>query len=528
MSHKIHLEEPRHVVENIAEPTAALRPEAASAAPPELTEDILSRIREHLHAPPVQNGDPEQVFQRMIHPSLDLPSSLPLRAASTFYNRVAREVLPVSVYWENLKATAPPGIVDIAAEMRKIETSYVEDPHNPAEKHVRLFRRLMQVFKNHGVRIETGDPLKIRLEDYRELQQKVKDAELERCWPTLRQSMLASLPRLGCVYSLFIPSVSANADQIRGYFAKASNYPLSFVIRIDLSNLGLHEIPKELVYFRNLERLDLRNNHLTDARLERLSRHGIVVPLSENRPFQRLIELDLGNDRIEEGNKLTHLPNFSLFPSLERVRLGNISTIQSFAIFNVTEPLLHRAVSLSFHFNGSPVSRYAGDEYFSSGEVNYQTLTFLKNYKPRSPLARLYHAVVYTDTNETGLKALVSRLSTEDTKALFYYIWVNSGSPQIPPAPGTLVSFKSYEWIQRERIVWGRENCFVNMDVFKRSIHSAIKHKLPVVSPDLEEIQNRLWRISGRPIREDGSHRTIRSYSDLKRLADALDPSIGI
>ncbi|MCX6990350.1 MAG: hypothetical protein NTX49_04720 [Chlamydiae bacterium] len=427
--------------------------------------------------------------------------------------------------WEMLLAAPQSGIVDIAAEMRYIESTFVQNPLDSIDRYTHLFRRLMSVFHTLGVPMERGAVLKTSPADYRELQSSLQSQQLKLCWPEMKRKISIHLGCYRCFYR--IPEGDADASTIRSFLEKDSvRKAILSVDNLQLDNLGLVSLPKEMLLFSNLKVLNLLGNQFlslpTQSFIKRIVDPAIPYVFNQVPAFPRLETLAISSiDRFPSlpFRGVTAIPSMNVFPSLTYVKfdIPTLTTLSSIEWLRQDGRGAHEGLTISL--TGSKVYEYMMDKEYrpiAGDEIIYSMIDHLRNYRPTSPLGQLYHTMLYTDATILDLQGLIDLLPEGDRNLIYLSIWKYSPiDSALEPNP----------------INWGREHCFTDEHLLRKCIGLSIQEKFMQIQHRdrdrrlglLNRVYQNLWDQyhHREPVFEEMWARQAR-FNNFARLADAM------
>ncbi|MBX3718827.1 MAG: leucine-rich repeat domain-containing protein [Parachlamydiales bacterium] len=244
--------------------------------------------------------------------------------------------------------------------------------------------------------------------------------------------------------------------------------------RLDLSNNQLSSLPVSLGNLQALRRLDLSNNQLSS------------LPESLGN-LQGLTGLYLSN------NQLSYLPEF----------LGNLRALNSVS-------LDHNPLML--------VSDEERDK-IKSCRTYLALLELVKKYTPQSPLATLFHAIIFNKPTET-IQQAYAQLSPEMQQRIAELAAqdpTNPGSAQSTAASSSASSSSSDPSPSQSSL-------FTDMGLFARSVRKATYGLYDSLSLDQRNLVHyHIWDLAGRPETDNPQWGEHHASDHVIRFTDALE-----
>ena len=270
---------------------------------------------------------------------------------------------------------------------------------------------------------------------------------------------------------------------------------LSSLVILELTSLGVRELPAAFCNLVCLQRLDLDSEEL--------------CKLPENMgDLKKLRVLKLCTPKLTElPQSFTHLDSLRLLTILKH----NLSTIRLPASFGSTEWIYLQLSKSPSLIRFSPFDFSSNPNLLASQNV-LQQIKREREFITQSPLGLLYRHILHNDVlEEEQLKPLVSSLSQSDQNLLFEMIWVCAGCPKT------------------DDLQWGEHNCFnfkaLGEDVFVRAVHQMISEKYNRLAKEQKNgVEGQIYILAGRPSTKDQEEWGKRNALDIRsRLADAME-----
>ncbi|MBS0650169.1 MAG: leucine-rich repeat domain-containing protein [Verrucomicrobia bacterium] len=269
-----------------------------------------------------------------------------------------------------------------------------------------------------------------------------------------------------------------------------------------LMRLGLRALPPEIGLFTRLTTLNLSFNQLT------------FLPESFGN-LQALSELDLSN------NKLASLPE----------SFGNLQALSGLSLSN------NKLASLPESFGNlqalSRLSLNVNPWMLASDKephkiIDYQTylalLGPLKKYTPQSPLATLFHAIIFNKPDE-AIQQAYAQLSPEMQQRIAVLVTQHPtySGPDLSTAESSSSTSSSSSSSSSDPSP-SHDNLFTDIGLFARSVRKATYNLYDSLEQEHKKLVHwHVWDLAGRPETDDPQWGEHHAFDHVLRFTDALE-----
>ncbi|MGE0670521.1 MAG: leucine-rich repeat domain-containing protein [Parachlamydiales bacterium] len=295
--------------------------------------------------------------------------------------------------------------------------------------------------------------------------------------------------------------------------------------RLDLSNNQLSYLPESLGNLQALRRLDLSNNQLSYLPESLGNLQGLTALYLDNNQLsylpdsfgnlQALIELHLSK------NQLSSLPDS--FGNLSALTSLNLSENQ---LSSLPDSFGNLQALTRLDLNDNPWMLVSDKEPYKIAD--YRTylarLEPLKKYTPQSPLATLFHAIIFNKPAEVIQQAyaLLSPEMQQQIAALAGQDPNSSGSAQPISASSSAASSSAASSSSDPSPI--QDSLFADMRLFVRPVLKATYVLYDSLEPEQKKLVHfHIWDLAGRPETGDPNWGEHHAFDHVLRFTDALE-----
>jgi len=468
--------------------------------------------------------------------------------------------------WENLKQRAPIGLLNIPEMMQQVEQQFLNNKEPLVDNAHQLFARFTELLRSE-IRITQlpGEVFQVTEADLITLQARLpkhyEDEALQIIW---NQSLVGIFNQQGAFLHVARPN---GVQEIRAWLNDPANIErIQQVTHLNFSYSGLKVLPSEIGLFTGLHQLSLSNNQLS------------YLPDSFGN-LRALTELYLSNNRLSylpdsfgnlqalrwlylSNNRLSYLPDsFGNLQALNQLHLynnqlsylpeslGDLQALTWLDLYNnrlsyLPESLGKLQALNQLHLDNNQLS-YLPDSFSNLRALNSVSLDHnplmlvsdkerdkikscrtyldllepLKKYTPQSPLATLFHAIIFNKSAET-IQQAYAQLSPEMQQRIAELANPDpnsSGSAQSTAASSSAASSSSGPSPSQDSL-------FTDMGLFARSVRKATYALYDSLGLDQKNLVHyHIWDLAGRPETDDPQWGEHHAFDDVLRFVDALE-----
>jgi len=303
----------------------------------------------------------------------------------------------------------------------------------------------------------------------------------------------------------YLPDSFGNLQALIGLYL--SNNQLSYLpdsfgnfqalIELELSKNRLSYLPDSFGNLQALNQLHLYNNQLS------------YLPESLG-DLQALTWLDLYN------NRLSYLPE-----SLGKLQALNQLHLDNNQLSYLPDSFSNLRALNSVSLDHNPLMLVSDKERdkIKSCRTYLDLLEPLKKYTPQSPLATLFHAIIFNKSAET-IQQAYAQLSPEMQQRIAELANPDpnsSGSAQSTAASSSAASSSSGPSPSQDSL-------FTDMGLFARSVRKATYALYDSLGLDQKNLVHyHIWDLAGRPETDDPQWGEHHAFDDVLRFVDALE-----